>query len=224
MGGIAKRDSSNAYHMLPESRFVVGASCWHCCECVDDNRTVIPIPRVYDTHDGTYHVYGRTCSPECAKAYIIEHTTFDRGQHLNVFAHMMREVFGWEGPVYETPPRPALKRFGGVFDPSKQSRVHSRLLEPPFVSYCMVVEERLGPETTVDESMSSMQHQPTFVEEADMLDEPDPPALFEQYMQDRVSGKIPSSSEAVVGTTARKKRAHVVAKGPMSKFCKTTSE
>ena len=55
--------------------------CWHCCEEVVH---AVPLPRVYDTAEKAYFVYGVTCSPSCAKAYVLEHTTFDRGQHLDL--------------------------------------------------------------------------------------------------------------------------------------------
>ena len=70
----------------------------------------MPLPRVFA--DGVYHVYGRTCSPGCAKAYVLEHTTFDRGQHLNVLVKMLHDVYGVTGAVTEAPPRPAMATTG----------------------------------------------------------------------------------------------------------------
>lgn len=64
---------------------------------------------------------------------------------MNVFLRMLREVFSITEPVIEAPPRLALKMFGGPFDIEafrRQSNVCS-VLNPPFVSYCMLVEERL---------------------------------------------------------------------------------
>ena len=153
MGGVVRRDTSSVFHVLPEARGAAGTACWHCCEDISDEATVVPIPRVYDPTEQAYHVYGRTCSPGCAKAYVIEHTTFDRGQHLNVLVHMLREVFGIDGPVAAAPPRQALRRFGGVFDPRAQRKAECRLVTPPFVSYCMLVEERRGAETVPEKTV-----------------------------------------------------------------------
>ena len=99
MGGVLRRDAASVFHLLAEARHEPGAACWHCCEPIDgDPSTVVPLPRLYDAAAQVYHVYGRTCPPGCAKAYVLEHTTFDRGQHLNTLVRMLREVFGVEGP------------------------------------------------------------------------------------------------------------------------------
>ena len=126
MGGILRHDQANVYHVLPSAHDTSGMHCWHCCEPIESTKTCVPLPRVFDTHENVYHTYGATCSPSCAKAYIIEHTSFDRGQHLNVLAHMLRNVYGVKGRVVETPPRPALRRFGGAFDPKKIAKVECR--------------------------------------------------------------------------------------------------
>ena len=158
------------YVYIPQAILAPRACCWHCCEEIVDSAeksasanqgtdspstsilpppspfsSRIPMPRVYDAAEGVYYVYGVACSPACAKAYIIEHTSFDRAQHLNTLAHMLRDLYGIEGHVVETPPRPALARFGGSFDPRRATAAFEcRVVEPPFVSYCMLVEERGG--------------------------------------------------------------------------------
>ena len=225
MGGIVRRDVANVYHTLPDARGVPGTACWHCCEPIHDEAQVIPLPRVYDPSECVYHVYGRTCSPACAKAYVIEHTTFDRGQHMNTLTRMLREVYGVTHGVTEAPPRPALKRFGGTFDPTTLPRATCRLVQPPFVSYCMIVEERVGGGT-------SQQSLPTLtemeVEDVDGLDEPPPPALFDSFLRGR-----DRHTEGDGGRGDAKRRPHTdggdnegaVAKrtratGPMSKFFK----
>lgn len=228
MGGIVRRDAANVYHTLPDARGVPGSACWHCCEPIHDETQVIPLPRVYDASEGVYHVYGRTCSPACAKAYVIEHTTFDRGQHMNTLVRMLGDLYGITNGVVEAPPRPALKRFGGTFDPTTLPKASCRLVQPPFVSYCMVVEEHVA---------SNEQHPSTLpaivdmdVEDADGLDEPPPPAAFESFLQERSDTDIerrrqgePSIGKRGDCTTAdanppRVKRARGL--GPMSKFFK----
>lgn len=63
---------------------------------------------------------------------------------MNVFVRMLREVYGIHEPIVEAPPRIALRSFGGPFDIEqfrKQTNVCT-IVTPPFVSYCMLVEER----------------------------------------------------------------------------------
>lgn len=232
MGGIVRRDSANVYHTLPDARGVPGSACWHCCEPVEDESQVVPLPRVYDPSECVYHVYGRTCSPACAKAYVIEHTTFDRGQHMNTLTRMLREVYGITEGVTEAPPRPAMKRFGGTFDPNTLQRATCRLLQPPFVSYCMIVEEHLGSDAPSQPQQPSLLSADMEVEDADGLDEPQPPAMFDSFLSKREGEGDGGSHARRGGGTSGKKRegggtgsAPPPAKrtrtpGPMSKFFK----
>ena len=217
-GGIVRHDTANVYHVLPEAHLSnQKVACWHCCEDIQDiKRTGIPLPRVYDAAEKTYHVYGITCCPGCAKSYILEHTTFDRGQHLNVLVRMLRELYNVTGDVIATPPRPALRRFGGTFDPTSQMKAECRLVQPPFVSYTMLAEEGLG-EVLTDFGAQPVADLKT-VEEADTFDEPEPPALFDQFMASQERGSTPVASSN--GTV--KRRNPPSAKGPLSKFVKTT--
>lgn len=221
MGGIKKRETANVYHMLGDARHATGTCCWHCCEVITDERTVIPLPCMYDSSENLYHVYGRTCSPGCAKAYVLEHTTFDRGQHLNVLIRMLRDVYEITGPVVETPPRPALKKFGGVFDESTIPKVHSRIVTPPFVSYCMLLEERGNDDMECTFPASSVTQDSAF-ELEDNISEPQPPAAFEEYIASRQQERDESHVEVPMRrrrvTTAREKASD--ASGPMSKFCR----
>lgn len=223
MGGITRRSTANVYHTLGDARHAAaGTCCWHCCEPIDDERTVIPLPTVYDSNHHVYHVRGRTCSPGCAKAYVLEHTTFDRGQHLNVLTRMLREVYGVDGPIVETPPRPALRRFGGMFDPRQQPRASCRIVEPPFVSYCMIVEEHSEQPTSSPADVLG-RPPPAPVEEEGGLDEPPPPALFDDFLRSR--GDAPDPAPSADETRARRKRpiappVTTNPSGPMAKFFK----
>ena len=230
MGGIVRRDMANVYHTLPDARGVPGSACWHCCEPVEDESQVVPLPRVYDPSECVYHVYGRTCSPACAKAYVIEHTTFDRGQHMNTLTRMLREVYGITEGVTEAPPRQAMKRFGGTFDPRTLQRATCRLLQPPFVSYCMIVEEHVGGETSQTQPQPSLLSADMEVEDADGLDEPQPPALFDSFLGSR-GGEGGGSGHARRGETRKREGGgtsgapapaakRTRAPGPMSKFFK----
>lgn len=116
--------------------------CWHCCHPFDD--CGFRLPRIYDPTSATYHVYGWYCSANCAKAYILEHSNFDRGYQMNVFVRMLRDVHNITESINEAPPRLSLSMFGGPFD-IETFRTQKNIcvtLNPPFVSYCMIIEER----------------------------------------------------------------------------------
>lgn len=176
--GTVKRDAPIVFHTMNNPMNAERCCCWHCCEEIDDPKSGVPMPRVYDTEKNKYYVYGITCSPSCAKAYILEHCTFDLGSHLNVFVHMMRHVYGINEPIIQTPPRPSLKRFGGMFDPKRSHKVTCHLLEPPFVSYCMIAEERsfmhkYDPHTLTD------------------ISKPQAPALFDEFLKEHANETAP---------------------------------
>lgn len=221
MGGIKKYDSVNVYHLLPEIYKRPNVVCWHCCEPITRPDQCTPIPRFYDNTERIYHVFGATCGPSCAKAYLIEHTTFDRGQALNVLTRMLQDVYKIYSPVIETPPRPALVRFGGVFDPTSLRHNTCRLVEPPFVSYCMIAEEQAA---DVQTDLPPMVRQPP-IEEADTFDEPQPPALFAQFLNDRAKEEGTHSKETPVTRRRREPKVDeggATITGPMSKFVKQT--
>lgn len=121
----------------------VSSACWHCCHTFE-GEDGFRAPRVFDPVEKVFHVYGWFCSANCAKAYVLEHSTFDRGYQMSVFSRMLRDVYSVIGPVVESPPRIALRMFGGPLD-IDEFRTHKRsfsIVSPPFVSYCMLVEEK----------------------------------------------------------------------------------
>lgn len=132
---------ARAYHRIGWKP-VGDVSCWHCCEPVAGEP--YPLPRVYDSLERKFHVVGFFCSLECCKAHILDTSTFDRGNQLAMLERMAREVYGVEDTIVETAPRISLKRFGGPFAPpsAERPRAPCQLLEPPFISYCMLAEER----------------------------------------------------------------------------------
>ena len=142
MGGVSRHENASVYHMHDVQNKNV--ACWHCCETFEGSP--LQIPRLYDPVEKVYHVYGNFCSANCGKAYIIENSTYDRGQHLNVFVRMLREVYGIKKKVVEAPPRISLDKFGGPFNIKTFRTMENicSICKPPFVSYCMVVQERSG--------------------------------------------------------------------------------
>jgi len=144
---IARQATASIYHMhetnnVDESKDKGNIVCWHCCHGFEGKG--FRLPRSYDPSEKVYHVYGCFCSANCCKAYILEHATFDRGYQMNVFVRMLREVYGISSGIIEAPPRISLKMFGGPFDIEtfrKQKNI-CYIVHPPFVSYCMLIEER----------------------------------------------------------------------------------
>ena len=129
--------------------------CWHCSYEINGNS--IRLPRLYDPYEEVYHVDGWFCGPACGKGYILEHTPFDRGYQINIFVRMLRELYGITQPIVEAPPRLSLTKYGGPFDIEtfrSQNNVCS-IVNPPFVSYCMLVEER-QPNETIGEKQIGM--------------------------------------------------------------------
>tara|TARA_B110000046_G_scaffold175457_1_gene200171 strand:+ start:817 stop:1704 length:888 start_codon:yes stop_codon:yes gene_type:complete len=134
----------------------VGCVCWHCCHAYEGDG--VRLPRIFDPGENLFHVYGWYCTAHCAKAYILEHSTFDRGYQMNIFVRMLRDVYGIEGSVNEAPPRLSLTMFGGPFDIDsfRQQTMICAMVTPPFVSYCMLIEER-HPNATIGENTATRQ-------------------------------------------------------------------
>jgi hypothetical protein len=190
MGGVARFERASVYHCITDAWKQPGVCCWHCCDTIESD--AMPIPRSYDYVEKVFHVFGAVCSPECAKAFILSHATFDCGQHLDALTRMLHEVYGIDYPIVATPPQPALKRFGGPFAPTRR-KVPCTILEPPFISYCMLAGEHLETE-----------------EEPENLDEPEPPALYGTYVQQRAAeAPRPKRPRGTPNT------------GPLSQFMKT---
>ena len=142
---MARQATASVYHMHETNKLeekMKDIVCWHCCHSFDSDP--LKLPRSYDPSEKMYHVYGCFCSANCCKAYILEHSTFDRGYQMNVFVRMLREVYGITESIVESPPRIALKMFGGPFDIEtfRTQKNVCYVVNPPFVSYCMLIEER----------------------------------------------------------------------------------
>lgn len=159
---MARQATASVYHMhetnkIEECTMDVKSKlvCWHCCHPFEGEG--FRLPRSYDPSEKVYHVYGWFCSANCCKAYILEHATFDRGYQMNVFVRMLREVYKIDSGIIEAPPRIALKMFGGPFDIEdfrKQKNI-CYVVHPPFVSYCMLIEERQPIESIGEKSSNT---------------------------------------------------------------------
>lgn len=192
--------------MLPDARTKADISCWHCCEKLDGDDH-FPIPRAYDVCENAFHVVGATCGPSCAKAYLLEHSTFDRGHSLSLLHRMMYDVYGSSDQVIPTPPRAALKRFGGPFSP-QCNKAACLIVEPPFISYHMLAEEHLPECREVQPDTMDVS-----VEDADSLSEPPPPGMFADYVAKR-------AQTAAETTEPKPSKTKSKSKGSLERFIK----
>jgi hypothetical protein len=174
----------------------------------------LQIPRLFDPVEKVYHVYGNFCSANCGKAYIIENSTYDRGQHLNVFVRMLREIYGIKKKVIEAPPRISLDKFGGPFNIKTFRTMENicSICKPPFVSYCMVVQERSGSAAADNHELfknSSLQQNT----DEDISNIPSVP-MYEEFLERKKNSNVEETKDKVTNKessntdppTRRKKR------------------
>lgn len=208
MGGVTKRNSAAVYHILPTPTAASNVVCWHCCDPLPVDGEGVPIPKLYDLQEDAFYVFGITCSPECCKAYIIEHTTYERNQQLSAFVSYMRKVYTNSAPIVEAPPRASLVRFGGPFKTEGASKqLVKTIVTPPMVSYCMLVEEHRANEEDVEQTCAETLPQTN-------IEEPMPPALFQGYLERRATEPAPEAPRVAKRARATK----ATGTGPMSKF------
>jgi hypothetical protein len=267
MGGIKRRGNAFVYHSLTPAWKGRGKDgkdsndapicCWHCCDEVEGGaRACIPIPRLYDNCEGVYYVYGATCSVECAKAYVMEHSSFDRGQQLHCLSTMMHEVYGIKGDIVEAPPRACLVRFGGIFLTPLQERKRKGeevatssnanrcvLVEPPFVSYTMLAEERdAGPTPAFTCPDSDQEEMITdgmelcggggvtgvFPATEELVEETHPPSLFDAFLENQGCTVEPPPAIPKKGTSKKKSPAKTKQEasrnGPLSRFMRSEED
>ena len=200
-GAMRRRDGSMYHNLSQCASHVDEIHCWHCCEPIKGDSFVVP--KSYDAGSNLFYVYGHFDSLACCKAFILEQSSFDHGHQMNVFSKMVRDVYGIDDDIVEAPPRVSLKRFGGPFDAKdiKRRGIRARLVEPPFVSYCMLVEERNVQDSVSDTlgaaigGASSSTAAGATVDD-DEFSEPPPQAMYDSFTQ-----KIGKSIDTVSSST-----------------------
>lgn len=211
-------DTNNIEEKKESSKNLV---CWHCCHPFEDEG--FRLPRSYDPSEKVYHVYGWFCSANCCKGYILEHSTFDRGYQMNVFVRMLREVYHIESGIIEAPPRISLKMFGGPFDIETFRRQKNVcfVVHPPFVSYCMLIEERQPIESIGENSGSNSNNRGTVKGmrrpvagsvslTEDDFSTPDNSGLYSNFLSTKdlssdVEDHVPAPKKAKLNTAKEKK-------------------
>ena len=213
LSNAMQRAQGAVYHNLAEASTIPRRTpicCWHCCEPIQGDEFCIP--KTFDPSESFYYVYGHFDSLSCCKAYILEHSRFDKGYQMNVFTQMVREVYGIETPIVEAPPRIALQRFGGPFsiqDMKASPRV-VRILEPPFVSYCMLAEEHPPP----PDSSHTLRDMDVVDDEA--FSEPPPAALYDEFVEKASRDEIEPKKKGRASTTA------TGSESSLKRFCKSS--
>lgn len=94
----------------PPVGYKKGVCCWHCCHPF--NSAPVPYCVEYDPKREVFSVFGIFCTFACAKAYVIEKTTFSSGELLMLLEFMAKKCFGCNS-ITVAPPRHRLMMFGG---------------------------------------------------------------------------------------------------------------
>ena len=214
-----RRNDGSIYHNLSSSSSrVKDIHCWHCCEKIKGESFFVP--KAFDSTEKVFHVYGHFDSLECAKAFIVEQSSFDHGHQMNMFTKMVREVYGIEEDIWQAPPRITLQKFGGPFDITKFKKkpFKSRIIEPPFVSYCMLAEER-PTETFIADTLGSRidDDDVKSTVDDDEFAEPPPISMYDTYLQEHATDDVQNTSTS---EPAKKKRNTGSSSGNLSKFMK----
>jgi hypothetical protein len=133
---------------------------------------------------------------------------------------MMHEVYGIQTPIIATPPRPTLVQFGGFVDATQKVCTEITVVEPPFVSYCMLAQEHAAKE---DESQLLLCSSISNLEEADTFEEPPPPGLYHEFVNEQkqhTTLPAPSHHSTKRSRDSRTQQNIKENKGPMAKFVK----
>lgn len=137
--------------------------CWNCRHQFDTVPVSIPRSTGICNTKSFYEVYGVFCSINCAKKYLLERHTHDQQNLLMQLNEVCVNVFGMDAlhvfNAKEAPPYIFLKAFGGHMDideyRAKSLNCRTVLIEPPFVSHAMVLEEHSLKHTAAAEKTRS---------------------------------------------------------------------
>ena len=193
-----RRSHGTRYHKLHKPP-MDNVCCWHCCEQLEKKQEVYQAPKHYDSVTGQYFVYGYFCTLSCCKAYISGLPSSDRFNQLNIFHHMSRNVYGVSDSIVPAPERISLRKFGGPMEirSFREQPKPTALIEPPFVSYCMLLEEQT-PTTFISDGRGSRiktdateaivagtsRAIPKLSYNDDEFAEPPPASMYDRYVAD----------------------------------------
>lgn len=182
-------------------------ACWHCCHTFTSTPFSIPQPSTHVLAPNPrqcYYVMGVFCSVNCAKRFLLDTGNQNRDVRLMLFFEMCNVV--WQLSRDEVifanpaPPRWLLTMFGGDMDietfREKSLVCRTRVVEPPFITYSMMVEEAGSghqlyglqrPETKVVEQPISLMG---------------PPSLFDNFVK---NGKRAATGKTKQSATKKNK-------------------
>ncbi|MCH9716934.1 MAG: hypothetical protein K0U52_07605 [Gammaproteobacteria bacterium] len=142
--------------------------CWHCTETFDTTPLSIPKAQLPNEDTMLYMLYGIFCSASCACKWIMDKHTHDAHQILLRFKELLVNVFGCDAvDVFNLQlaghPQTSLIKFGGSKTIEQFRRdaltVDVELLEPPFITYDMVLRERRRDHLTQQSTNSTQENQ-----------------------------------------------------------------
>lgn len=221
------RDKSAVYHKLLERKQDI--ACWHCCEMICRTDPLYQVPRSYDPSLDSFYVYGAFCTLACCKAYIESCDAFVKWHQMTIFHKMTSVVYGIHEPIVAAPPRISLQKFGGVMsiDAFRKLPKPTAIIEPPFVSYCMLLEERTSDpssnvtevqnpiEINVEAVVSGGQRAKQQMREPmnDDFSEPPPNSMYDTYVSTH-AGAATQADGAARKKRTRKADGSIVAAAP----------
>ena len=153
---------------------------------------------------------------------------------MNIFVRMLRDVYGIDSTINEAPPRIALNMFGGPFD-IKSFREQTNVcitITPPFVSYCMLIEER-QPLQNVGEQTELVQRgtvrglrrpseQPSSSKDIEDISQPQVEGLYASFLSERKEEKSATNSgDAPPAKRPRTRTVKPQSGGGLAKFAAT---
>jgi len=86
--------------------------CWWCCHPFDTPPRFIPTK--YDELRRRYRVTGNFCSWSCAKAFMMNDSSYITNKSTIMLTSLIREIHGSYYNIHSAPPRTTLKAFGGT--------------------------------------------------------------------------------------------------------------
>ena len=145
-------------------------ACNYCFHSFDT--PPVPIPLFHERKEDVWHVFGISCSWNCAKRELFEKHGYNCGERALLLEQLARGRFQYDapGPILPAPPRSRLKRFSGPgpdaltieeFRAESANGYCTAVVSPPLLS-CPQVYERYAPNIgTVPWSVKGIRARPS---------------------------------------------------------------
>jgi hypothetical protein len=118
--------------------------CWHCCHSFES--VPIPLPLEYDDKRDRFKVSGTFCSWGCVKKYNLESSNQLKTVRMSLIRLLRKKWSGVTDELLPSPPRCALRAFGGWmsiedFRAASNSLLAYAVLPPKMTLQPVVIEE-----------------------------------------------------------------------------------